>query len=69
MFEKQITLAGEARVEGVGLHTGTKSEILFKPAPINTGVVFRRVDLEDSPEIPALRFNRKCILKNSRFRE
>ncbi len=54
MFENQVTLAGEARVEGIGLHTGTKSEITFKPAPINTGVIFRRVDLDDAPEIPAL---------------
>ncbi len=53
MFEKQTTVAGEATVKGVGLHTGTSSEITFRPAPINTGVVFRRVDLDGAPEIPA----------------
>lgn len=54
MFEKQVTVAGEARVEGIGLHTGTPSEVIFRPAPINTGVIFRRMDIEGSPEIPAL---------------
>jgi len=54
MFEKQVTVAGEARVKGTGLHTGTPSEVVFRPAPINTGVVFRRMDLEGTPEIPAL---------------
>jgi len=53
MFEKQTTVAGEAVVKGVGLHTGTPSEITFRPAPINTGVIFRRIDLEGAPEIPA----------------
>ena len=54
MFENQRTIAGEAKVSGIGLHTGTSSELVFRPAPINTGVVFRRVDLEGTPEIPAL---------------
>ncbi|MHB9030598.1 MAG: UDP-3-O-acyl-N-acetylglucosamine deacetylase, partial [Candidatus Latescibacterota bacterium] len=54
MFEKQHTVAGEAAVKGIGLHTGTQSEIIFQPAPINTGIIFRRVDLDGSPEIPAL---------------
>ncbi len=54
MFEKQATIAGEVQVEGTGLHTGTPSKVVFRPAPINTGVIFRRVDLDNSPEIPAL---------------
>ena len=54
MFEKQSTVTSEVHVKGIGLHTGTASEICFKPAPINTGVIFRRIDLEDLPEIPAL---------------
>ncbi len=54
MFEKQHTVAAEAVVTGIGLHTGTQSEITFRPAPINTGVIFRRVDLEGAPEVPAL---------------
>jgi UDP-3-O-[3-hydroxymyristoyl] N-acetylglucosamine deacetylase / 3-hydroxyacyl-[acyl-carrier-protein] dehydratase len=54
MFEKQATVAGEVCVEGIGLHTGTPSKVTFRPAPINTGVVFRKIDLENAPEIPAL---------------
>ena len=54
MFEKQSTVAGEATVQGIGLHTGTQSEVVFRPAPINTGVIFRRADLEGCPEIAAL---------------
>ncbi len=54
MFEKQSTVSGESSVSGIGLHTGTQSTIVFRPAPINTGVVFRRTDLEGRPEIPAL---------------
>ncbi|MFA6472270.1 MAG: bifunctional UDP-3-O-[3-hydroxymyristoyl] N-acetylglucosamine deacetylase/3-hydroxyacyl-ACP dehydratase [Candidatus Latescibacterota bacterium] len=54
MFERQSTVAGETSVKGIGLHTGTQSEITFRPAPVNTGIIFRRIDLEGSPEIPAL---------------
>ena len=54
MFEKQTTIVREAKVEGIGLHTGTTNVLTFRPAPINTGVVFRRIDVKDSPEIPAL---------------
>lgn len=54
MFENQSTVAGEVSVKGVGLHTGTQSEITFRPAPINTGVIFRCIDIEGIPEIPAL---------------
>lgn len=54
MFEKQSTVAGEATVKGIGLHTGTPSEVTFRSAPINTGVIFRCLDIEGTPEIPAL---------------
>jgi UDP-3-O-[3-hydroxymyristoyl] N-acetylglucosamine deacetylase / 3-hydroxyacyl-[acyl-carrier-protein] dehydratase len=37
----------------VGLHTGNNTTITFKPAPVNTGIVFRRVDIQDSPEVKA----------------
>ena len=53
MFEKQSTLENESTVKGIGLHTGTQSTVTFRPAPINTGVIFRRVDLDGTPEIPA----------------
>lgn len=49
----QSTLASEAEIEGVGLHSGNVVHMVFKPAAVNTGVRFVRTDLEDTPEIPA----------------
>ena len=51
MLAKQSTIEKEVSVKGIGLHTGTVSELTFRPAPINTGIIFRRVDLEGAPEI------------------
>jgi len=53
MLEKQQTIQREVTMSGVGLHTGNKSNMTFKPAPENYGVKFKRIDLKDSPEIPA----------------
>ncbi len=49
----QRTLERQATVQGVGLHTGERSVMTVKPAPANSGVVFRRVDLPGKPAIPA----------------
>jgi len=38
---------------GVGLHSGNKILLTLKPAPVNTGIIFRRTDLDGTPEIPA----------------
>ncbi|RUA29183.1 MAG: UDP-3-O-[3-hydroxymyristoyl] N-acetylglucosamine deacetylase [Bacteroidetes bacterium] len=54
MSEKQVTLKEEVSISGIGLHTGVNVTINFKPAPVNTGFVFRRVDLEGQPEFPAV---------------
>lgn len=53
MLEKQRTIKKSASLSGVGLHTGNKSNLTFKPAAEDYGIWFKRVDLEDSPEIPA----------------
>lgn len=50
---KQRTLRTEIEAIGVGLHSGDKVTIGFKPAPVNTGIVFRRVDLDPVVDIPA----------------
>jgi UDP-3-O-[3-hydroxymyristoyl] N-acetylglucosamine deacetylase len=50
---KQRTLKNVIRATGVGLHTGQKVYLTLRPAPVDTGVVFIRTDLEDRPEIPA----------------
>jgi len=53
MLVKQRTIQKQVSLSGVGLHTGNKSKMNFKPAPENYGIRFKRIDLENSPEIPA----------------
>lgn len=53
MAPLQHTLAASASFEGVGLHTGETAKLRLLPAEPGTGIRFRRVDLEGSPEIPA----------------
>ena len=50
---RQRTLKNVIRATGVGLHSGEKVFLTLRPAPIDTGIVFRRVDLEPIVEIPA----------------
>ena len=50
---KQTTIASEVSLTGVGLHTGQEVTMTFKPAPINNGFTFVRVDLEGMPIIEA----------------
>ena len=50
---RQRTLGGETTLSGVGVHSGEESRITFRPAPEGTGLVFRRIDQEGQPEIPA----------------
>lgn len=50
---RQRTLKNVIRATGVGLHTGEKVYLTLHPAPIDTGIVFRRVDLAETVEIAA----------------
>ena len=50
---KQKTIKQSVSIEGVGLHTGEKVIMTLKPAPVNYGFKFVRVDLEGKPEIEA----------------
>jgi UDP-3-O-[3-hydroxymyristoyl] N-acetylglucosamine deacetylase/3-hydroxyacyl-[acyl-carrier-protein] dehydratase len=50
---KQTTIANEITLTGVGLHTGQQVVMTFKPAPINNGFTFIRVDIEGQPIIEA----------------
>jgi UDP-3-O-[3-hydroxymyristoyl] N-acetylglucosamine deacetylase/3-hydroxyacyl-[acyl-carrier-protein] dehydratase len=50
---KQRTIDNEVSLNGVGLHTGQEVTLTFKPAPENTGFVFKRTDVEGSPLIEA----------------
>jgi UDP-3-O-acyl-N-acetylglucosamine deacetylase len=51
--QQQQTLSEMVEFAGTGLHSGNKVTAKFLPAPANTGIVFRRVDLEGKPEIEA----------------
>ena len=46
---KQRTLRNAISATGVGLHSGQKVTMKLRPAPVNTGIVFSRVDLLDIP--------------------
>lgn len=50
---RQRTLKNTIRATGVGLHSGEKVYLTLKPAPVNSGIVFRRVDLDPVVDIPA----------------
>jgi len=50
---QQRTLKNTIRATGVGLHSGDKVYMTLRPAPVNHGIVFRRVDLEPVVEVPA----------------
>jgi UDP-3-O-[3-hydroxymyristoyl] N-acetylglucosamine deacetylase len=50
---KQRTLKNPIRATGVGLHTGKKVLMALRPASANSGIVFRRTDLDEPVDIPA----------------
>ncbi len=54
MLEQQRTIKRPVQISGTGLHTGVPTTLTFRPAPINYGIRFRRSDLPNHPEIPAL---------------
>ena len=54
---RQRTLKTSVRATGVGLHTGRKVTMVLRPAPIGTGIVFCRSDLEGNPAIAAIAHN------------
>ena len=54
MSLKQQTLKAPLTFSGKGLHTGVEVTMTVKPAAPDTGIVFRRIDLEGSPAVPAL---------------
>lgn len=53
MEDKQCTIKRKVSVTGAGLHTRQCGTLTFNPAPVNTGIRFRRIDLENRPIIEA----------------
>jgi UDP-3-O-[3-hydroxymyristoyl] N-acetylglucosamine deacetylase/3-hydroxyacyl-[acyl-carrier-protein] dehydratase len=51
MIKNQKTIKNEITLSGIGLHTGKEVTLTFKPAPINHGYAFVRVDLQGAPTI------------------
>ncbi len=49
---QQRTLKSNTRAVGVGLHSGQRVELTLRPAPPDSGIVFRRVDLPEPVDIP-----------------
>ena len=50
---RQRTLKNIIRATGVGLHSGEKVYLTLNPAPVDSGIVFRRTDLDPVAEVPA----------------
>ena len=48
---RQKTLAQEVHTTGIGLHSGRKVKLVLRPAPVNTGVVFHRMDVDPNLDI------------------
>ena len=57
MHANQQTLAREYTFEGKGLHTGTTARMTLKPAPADSGIVFRRTDLGEDAQVRAVAEN------------
>lgn len=51
---KQRTIQHQVKTVGIGVHSGTKVELTLRPAPIDAGIVFTRVDLNPPVVFPAL---------------
>jgi UDP-3-O-[3-hydroxymyristoyl] N-acetylglucosamine deacetylase/3-hydroxyacyl-[acyl-carrier-protein] dehydratase len=54
MSDKQRTIKESISISGAGLHSGKQATITFKPAPINHGIKFSRVDIEGHPIVDAI---------------
>ena len=54
---KQRTLKDSVRATGIGMHSGAKVYMTLRPAPANTGIVFRRLDLPEPVDVPASALN------------
>src|SRR5437764_5397161 len=59
--ELQQTLAKSASLSGTSLHTGEKVTLKLQPAPVDSGIKFKRRDLQDEPTIDATIANLKTV--------
>ena len=50
-LSSQRTIKNEIRLDGIGLHTGLKVKLVIKPLEVNTGIVFKRTDVDEEKSI------------------
>lgn len=53
-MKQQQTLKQSIQIKGIGLHCGQEIQLHLLPAPVDTGIIFKRVDLNPTIELPAL---------------
>ena len=53
-MDMQNTVKSPATISGIALHTGARATVNILPAPENTGIVFRRIDMPGRPEVRAV---------------
>ncbi len=53
-YSRQKTIAKTITCEGIGVHSGRKARLTIHPARINHGIKFKRIDIAESPSIPAI---------------
>ena len=66
---RQTTLAAVAAYTGVGLHSGQDVHMVLKPAPADTGLVFKRMDIDGQPTIKAVAANVTSTLRATTVEE
>ncbi len=52
-MDMQNTVKAASSINGIALHTGARASLKILPAPENTGIIFRRVDMPGAPEVAA----------------
>ena len=57
LSKMQKTIKEPIELEGVGLHNGVKAELSLKPAPVNSGIKFKRTDIDDNKNIIEANYN------------
>ena len=66
---KQQTIAKEAVYTGVGLHSGKEVHMRLLPAPVDTGIVFVRTDIEGQPTVRAVASNVTATVRATTIEE
>ena len=57
----QKTIKKNIEIKGIGLHSGCEVNLLIKPALANSGIVFKRVDIDENPDRKSTRLNSSHI--------